>query len=300
MIVELYRRAVYFLQNFFSPEKMLFILWGALKIITIIILAKIALVLGYILVDKIVRPVNGKNGKIFFDPYRVETLNALLKNGLRYVVYFLAGTIILSVLGYPVTTLIAGAGVVGLAVGFGAQNLVRDIITGFFILFENQFSVGDHVEVAGVEGIVKEIGLRTTRIQSFSGALHIIPNSKIEEVTNYITDSIRVMVDVDVAYEENISRVIEVLKVLMEEIRLEHSEIVEGPTVLGVQELGSSSVVIRILARTKPMEQWSIERILKKKIKERFDREGIEIPYPRQVLISKKISEGGDLHADED
>lgn len=222
---------------------------------------------------------------------RRNTLILLLRSALRYVIYFISSIIILSIFNVPVASLLAGAGIIGLAVGFGAQSLVKDIINGFFILFEDQFAVGDYIKVASVDGVVEELGLRTTRLRSFAGEIHIIPNGEINQVTNYSSGNMRVMVDVGVAYEEKPSQVIDVLEELAGEIALEKSEVItDGPTVLGVQELAVSSVVIRIWAKVKPMEQWQVARYIRQRIKERLDERGIEIAYPHVVLLSKEGS----------
>lgn len=256
------------------------------KILATLIIARIILRFGYLLVDKFLKAE--KEGKIKFDERKIKTLAVLLKSVLKYVIYFIAGVTVLRVFGIPTESIIATAGIGGLAIGFGAQNLVRDVITGFFILFEDQFSVGDYIETAGLTGFVEEMGLRVTKLRSFSGELHIIPNGEINKVTNHTRGNIRALVDVDIAYEEDIDRALKTLNEICQQIAREREDIVEGPTVLGVQELGSSSVVIRIIAKTIPLQQWSVERELRKRIKETFDERGIEIPYPRRVVIQQK------------
>ncbi len=139
---------------------------------------------------------------------RNKTLKIVLKSGVRYTLYFLAVTMALEIMGIPTTSILAGAGVLGLAVGFGAQSLVTDVITGFFILFEKQFAVGDYIRTAGVEGIVDEIGLRVTKIKNFDGDLHIIPNGNIKQVTNLTANARRVLVDVPIDYDESITRLL--------------------------------------------------------------------------------------------
>jgi len=256
------------------------------KILATLIIARIILKFGYLLVDKFLKAE--KEGKIKFDERKIKTLAVLLKSVLKYVIYFIAGVTVLRVFGIPTESIIATAGIGGLAIGFGAQNLVRDVITGFFILFEDQFSVGDYIETAGLTGFVEEMGLRVTKLRSFSGELHIIPNGEIKKVTNHTRGSIRALVDVDIAYEEDIDRALKTLNEICQQMAREREDIVEGPTVLGVQELGPSSVVIRIIAKTVPLQQWSVERELRKRIKETFDERGIEIPYPRRVIIQQK------------
>mgnify|MGYP000277031493 CR=1 FL=1 len=218
---------------------------------------------------------------------RAQTLAAVLKSVMRYSIDFIAIVTVLRLFKVDTTSILAGAGIVGLAVGFGAQNLVRDIITGFFIIFEDQFGVGDYITATGLSGTVEELGLRITRLRDFGGELHIIPNGIIDKVTNHSRGAMRALVDVSVAYEEDIDHVLQVLTGVSRKMAEERKEIIaEGPTPLGVINFGPSEVVIRIVAKARAMAQWEVERELRKRIKEAFDREGIEIPYARQVWIS--------------
>ncbi len=282
-----------FFTNFAVQGNRLFssvILWNILiksvYALMVILGAVLIIRVGNKFIDKLIKEEEGKEIR------RKNTLMLLLKSVLKYTVYFFAGIIILSIFGLPVTSLIAGAGIFGLAIGFGGQSLVKDIINGFFILFENQFSVGDYVETAGQEGIVEELGLRTTIIRNFAGQVHIIPNGEIGQVTNYSEGKMRVLVDVGISYDENPSEAINKLEELCQIIAQEKEDILlEGPTVLGVQELADSSVVLRILAKVKPMEQWAMGRYIKQRVKEYLDEVGIEIAYPHLVLLSKGDNE---------
>lgn len=223
---------------------------------------------------------------------RRKTLILLLESISKYTLYFVTIIIVLSIFGIPVTSLLAGAGILGLAVGFGAQKLVEDVISGFFILIEDQFAVGDFVEIAGKTGIVQEIGFRTTIIRNTAGELYVIPNGEIRQVTNYsVAEDIRLMVDVTIPYEENPKRAIAELEKLCTMVREEKKDILtSGPTVLGVQDLSSNGVVLRLMARTKPMEHWGMGRHLRQRIKEHFDEVGIRIAYPHFVLASNSLS----------
>ncbi|AEG17030.1 MscS Mechanosensitive ion channel [Desulfofundulus kuznetsovii DSM 6115] len=255
-----------------------------IKILLILVLAFIVMRLGDAAVERFFNNWN-KLGPV--DGRRAQTLRTLLKSGLRYTIYFIVMVTILNLFGVRVEAILAGAGVVGLAVGFGAQNLVRDVITGFFLLLEDQFAVGDYITASGVSGTVEEMGLRVTRLRDFGGELHIIPNGQITQVTNHSRGNMRALVEVGVAYEENLDRVTAVLQQVCEQTARDMAGIIaEGPHVLGVVNFGQSDVVIRIIAYTKPMQQWYVERELRRRIKEAFDREGIEIPYPRRVVLS--------------
>lgn len=268
-------------------------LWGAKVLIILLTLgaARIVMSLGYILIERVFE-VQYIPGKIGFDERKKNTLKALLKSVLRYAIYFIAAITILDELNVPVAAVLSAAGILGLAVGFGAQNLVRDIITGFFILFEDQFSVGEYIETAGVGGIVEEVGLRSTKLRDWGGQLHIIPNGEITKVTNHNRGSMRALVEVGIAYEEDINHALKVLGEIAKGMARDYAHVIrEGPDVLGIVNFGQSEVLVRIIAKTKPMEQWAVERELRRRIKETFDKEGIEIPYPRRVYIQPTDNE---------
>ena len=252
-------------------------------ILTIAIIGKI----GVRLIDSLMRPDRLPGT---WDERRVNTLRGLARSLLKYSLYFIGGVMLLDELGVPTTSILAGAGILGLAVGFGAQNLVRDVITGFFILFEDQFAVGDYVTVSGVTGTVNEMGLRVTRVQSWTGEMHIIPNGKIEQVTNYSRGGMGVLLEVNVAYEVDLDQAIDVINIDCHDMAQEKADqVVEEPQVLGVTELSSSGATIQIFGKVNPMEQWGFARELRKRIKEAFDREGIEIPYPHRVLLYRQV-----------
>ncbi|HSU80148.1 MAG TPA: mechanosensitive ion channel family protein, partial [Candidatus Angelobacter sp.] len=223
---------------------------------------------------------------------RVYTLEKLLLNIFSYVLFFILIMIVFEVLGIHTTSLLAGASVIGLAVGFGAQGLVSDIVTGFFILLEQQIDVGDYVTVSGFDGIVEEVGLRTTRLRSFDGTLHFIPNRQIVTLSNHSRGNMRALVDIGIAYDADIDKAITVVQSVCEQLAVNNENIIEGPNVLGVQTLGTSDVVLRVIAQTKNGEQWAVERQLKKEIKEAFDQNGIEIPFPHQVFVHKNVNQG--------
>lgn len=256
------------------------------RVIIILVLAKVAIKVLKSVVTRIFS--SRRHLKMTIDEARVNTLESLMTSVIKYTVYFIAGTTILNAIGVQVGAMIATAGVGGLALGFGAQNLVRDVITGFFILFENQFSVGDYVEVDGSGGIVEEMALRVTKVRDFNGDLHIVPNGAITHVVNKSSGKMRAWVNISIAYEEDIERALEVLREESEKLAASDDRILEGPIVLGVTNLGDSDVVLSALAKTRPMEQWAIEREMRKAYKLAFDRKGIEIPYPRRVVYQRQ------------
>ncbi|WP_242620451.1 mechanosensitive ion channel family protein [Senegalia massiliensis] len=263
------------------------VLSTVLQVILILFIAGTFIAIVKKLIDRFFD--NRKNSNFNkMDGAKADTLSSTAKSVSKYVIYFIAGISILESFGVDTKGIIAAAGIGAIAIGFAAQNLVEDIITGFFILFEDQFSVGDYIAVDGIDGTVEELGLRVTKIRGFDGALNIIPNRKIEIVTNKIRGKMRALVDVGIAYEEDIDKAIEVIKRVAEEYKEENEDILEGPTVLGVSNLGSSDVVISVVAKTKPMSQWGVERELRRRIKNTFDKEGIEIPYQKRVIYNKK------------
>lgn len=218
---------------------------------------------------------------------RIITLQKLVVNLFSYVLIFVFAGIVFKQFGLEIGTLIAGAGVVGLAIGFGAQGLVSDVVTGFFILLEKQMEVGDYVTIGGVDGIVEEVGLRTTHIRAFDGTLNYMPNREISTIANHTRGNMRALVDIGIAYEENIDKALVVLQDACDKVKDKNPSIMEGPNVLGVHMLGSSEVVIRIISKTINGEQWAVERELRKALKEALDANGIEIPYPHQVQVEK-------------
>ena len=263
-------------------------LWGEglLKIILIMIISKFVIHLGKIAIENIFK-VRQRSSMLRVSERRQATLMKLLQNVLTYAIYFIATLMVLSTLSINVSAILAGAGIVGLAVGFGAQSLVKDIITGFFIIFEDQFSVGDFIRVGQFEGTVQEIGLRTTKIKNWTGELHIIPNGNILEVTNFSLNNSVAVIDISVAYEENIQRVEQLIQDLLVTLQDKYEDIVQSPELLGVQNLGNSEVTIRVTAETLPMRHTYIARQLRKEIKLCLDEHGIEIPFPRMVMYSR-------------
>lgn len=265
-----------------SAETVLYYIEKVLEIIKIILFAVITLKLGKTTINKLF--ASGAN--IPVQERRIVTLRSILHSLLKYSVYFVSGYMLIKEFYKNADAILAGAGIVGLAVGFGAQNLVRDVITGFFILLEDQFAVGEYVTAAGVSGIVEEMGFRVTKLRDFTGELHIVPNGIIQQVTNHHRGSMRALVDVTVAYEEDVDKAIAVLQEVAQQVKAGMEEIiVEGPEVLGVVSVQANGITIRMIARTKPMEQWRVEREIRRIAKLVFDREGMQLPYPKQVTI---------------
>ncbi|WP_102347703.1 mechanosensitive ion channel family protein [Bacillus sp. Marseille-P3661] len=256
----------------------------ALKVIGIFLAFIIVKAIGKKLLE---RTFNKLSNRKDISEGRALTLQRLAENIFSYVLIFILVATLFSIFGLSVASLIAGAGIVGLAVGFGAQGLVSDVVTGFFLLLEKQIDVNDYVTVGSIDGVVEVVGLRTTQIRSFDGTLNFIPNRDITSVRNHSRGNMRALVDIGIAYDVNIDQAIEVMQAACDRVAAESSVIAEGPSVIGVQALGSSDVVLRVIAKTQNGEQWGVERELRKTIKEAFDANGIEIPFPHQVYINK-------------
>lgn len=256
------------------------------KIIVIFIIARIVIAMLKRFITKLfASKVSERNG---LSNERKNTLTSLLNNLTSHIVFFIAILIIFSELGFPIGPILAGAGVVGLAIGFGSQQIVKDVITGFFIIYEDQYSVGDFISTSGYTGRVQDIGLRATKIKEWTGQIHFIPNGDIAQVTNFSKENSMAVLDIGVSYDEKISQVEQVLIELLNEVYAQEEDMIEQPTIIGVQDLADSDVVLRVAALCKPVTHWAIARKLRRHIKDRFDERGIEIPYPQMVTYRRE------------
>ena len=218
---------------------------------------------------------------------RAQTIASLLASFALVAVVTVTLLTVLSTFDVEIGPLLASVGVLGLAVSFGAQSLVKDVITGTFMLIEGQFGIGDVVRIGGVAGLVEKITLRTTILRDIDGAVHIIPNGTIDRVTNLTKTWSRAVLDIGVAYKEDIDRVLAVMRDLMREFHEDDQWgplLVEPPEVAGVQELADSAVIVRITIKTLPLKQWEVAREARRRIKNRLDAENIEIPFPHTTF----------------
>lgn len=218
---------------------------------------------------------------------RARTLLPLAQTALKIVLVVLVVMVVLAEIGVNITPLLAGAGVVGLAVGFGAQKLVQDVITGWFILMEDTISVGDVAEVAGHAGLVERINIRTIRLRDLSGVVHTIPFSTVDAVKNFTKDFSYYLFEVGVAYREDTDEVVDVLRALDEEMRNDPdygSDILEPLEVMGVDRFEDSAVIVRVRTKTRPLRQWAVGREFNRRMKKVFDEKGIEIPFPHRTI----------------
>ena len=263
--------------------------WSSfIAVIIIFIIAKVILIVLSKVIEKSFTPLKKiKNYRIKLQ--RAKTIIPLLQNICRYIIYFIATVMALKEFGIDTTAIIASAGVVGLAVGFGAQSLVKDFISGAFIFFEGTISVGDVITVGEHSGTVEAINLRNIHLRKFSGELRIIPNGDVNNFGNFNKGFTRAIVEVGVAYEQDVEVGIKALEEIADKWAKKNQDIVlESPTVQGIISLGSSELVLRVIIKVKPMTHWGAERELKRKIINEFSKKGIEIPFPRQVVYLKK------------
>jgi small-conductance mechanosensitive channel len=221
---------------------------------------------------------------------RARTLTRVIHSTAVVALATIVVLMLLLELGVDVSPLIAGAGVAGVAVGLGAQTLIKDVIGGFFILLEDQFSVGDVIKVGDIAGGVEKMTLRATFLRDLEGTLHIIPNGEIRIVSNRTKDWSRAVLDLGVAYEEDIGRAMAALGEIGREFYRDEEFaplLLEEPTVSGLEALGDWAMTIRIMVKTKPGKQWDVARELRCRVKESFEQEGIEMPYPRQEVLMR-------------
>lgn len=219
---------------------------------------------------------------------RVNTLWRVIRSLFAATVVVIVVLTIMSIWGIPIGPLVAVGTVVGVALGFGAQNVVSDFIAGFLIVAEDQFSIGDVVTIADVTGTVQEIQFRVTVLRDLEGRVHYVPNGKIGVATNYTQEFSQVIVDVSVAYKEDVDHVMDVLQSELEDFAASPEwaeQMLKAPVILGVNELGDYSVDIRVLFVTTPDDRWSVKREFLRRVKKRLDAESIEIPFPHLTVL---------------
>ncbi len=218
---------------------------------------------------------------------RAETMAGVFQSVITVVVIAVVGTMILSEIGVNIAPIIASAGIIGIALGFGAQSLVRDFLAGIFIFMEDQYGVGDVVDLGEATGSVEAVTLRMTRLRDVNGIVWFVPNGEIVRVGNQSKNWSRAVIDVGVGYSEDLARVQQVLREIAHDMWEDEDYkgiIIEEPEVTGVEMLAADSVTIRVMVKTAPLQQWAVARTLRQRIKARFDHEGIEIPFAQRVV----------------
>lgn len=267
------------MENLFKPDLLLVVGYKGLRIVAIVVVAVFAARLSGLLIEHLFHPPEG--AKKFLEEKRARTLSALLKTIIRYTIYFLAAILILQEFSIDTTSIIAGASIIGLAVGVGAQGFVKDFITGFLIIFEDQYAVGDYIVSDAMAGTVEELTFRVTKLRDASGILHIIPNSTISRISNYTRGHMQAVINIPVSYGADIDKVITLLEQAAREIA-RMPEVQEGPRVIGVVDLRPGEVIVRVVAKTVPLEQVKIETAFRHKTKVLFEQ--ARIPAPESFL----------------
>ncbi|NCS98595.1 mechanosensitive ion channel family protein [Candidatus Parcubacteria bacterium] len=260
----------------------------------------ILLVVGFI-IYKFIRPVITKiiRKAVTEDPHltkeeevrREDTLIKIVTGTVKIATIIFVALMILSEFGIDIGPLIAGAGVVGLALGFGGQYLVKDIITGLFIILENQYRVGDVVKIAGIAGLVEDVSLRVTILRDLDGTVHHIPHGDITTVSNMAKGFSRVNLNIGVSYNTDIEKVKEVINRVGNELAEDpdfKENIIDAPKYVRIDSFDDSSISIKILGETKPLAQWEIAGEMRARLKKAFDEEGVEIPFPQMVIHQDK------------
>ena len=261
------------------------LLWNLAAVCVILLIAKFVMGLVSRGTSRVMR--DARYHKEEGQGRRVDTLMTLVRSVARYAIYFFAILLVLDQFGFakPLSALIAAAGVGSLAIGFGAQNLVKDVVTGFFMIFENQFSVGDYIQIDNDVGTVEATAMRVTYLRTFKGEQVIIPNGTITRVINYTRGCSVAQITISTAYEADTRQVLNIIQEAVDTYAAQNPDLVlEAPVVQGITALAASSVDIGVICKTPAMSQWQVERGLRLAIKETFDRKGVEFPYPRMVL----------------
>jgi small-conductance mechanosensitive channel len=268
---------------------------SGLKIFLILILTLVAIKAIQIVLDR----VFGRLFKIAEDDIEIkkrsDTLKSVSRNLLNITIVVVALLMILPELGVKIGPILAAAGVVGVAVGFGAQQLVRDLINGFFILLDDQIRVGDVVQIADKGGLVENVNLRMVTLRDLAGNVHFVRNGEITVVTNMTKEYSRYVFDIGVAYREDVDEVIEAIKQVDEDLRndpLFKYNILEPIEILGLDQFAASSVIIKARTKTKPIQQWSVAREFNRRLKKKFDELNIEIPFPHTTLYMGQDKDG--------
>ena len=218
---------------------------------------------------------------------RAKTMGSLLKSIITGVIFAMVTIMALSEVGLDVAPLIASAGIIGVALGFGAQSLVKDFLSGIFMIFEDQYGVGDVIDAGEASGSVEAVGLRVTRLRDVNGTVWYVRNGEILRIGNMSQNWARTVLDIRVGYDEDLYRVRDILKDVAHDLWEDEDfkgKIIEEPEVWGVESLDPESVLVRVTLKTAPLEQWEIAREMRERIKARFDHEGIEIPLPQRVV----------------
>ncbi len=280
--------------NLYFQKILDWLLKSGIHILFILIFALIALKVSKILSKRLVHLVVRQKEDVEFQK-RTQTLVSIVWHAASLGILLIAAMMVLKEFGVEIGPMLAAAGIVGLAVGFGAQSLVKDVISGFFILLEDQIRVGDVVQIAGKGGLVEKISLKTTILRDLSGNVHYVPNGQIDVVTNMTKEFSRYVFDIGVAYREDVDEVMEVIKEVDEELRNDPAfkdDILEPIEIMGLDQFANSAVIIKARTTTKPIQQWRVGREFNRRLKKKFDERKIEIPFPHITLYMGQDKKG--------
>lgn len=256
------------------------------KLLLVAILTIAAMKGSRLFTKRLFEHLKKRSSDLEFDK-RAETLQSIMRSVLDGVLLLVVGMIILDLIGIDVKPLLAAAGVVGLAVGFGAQKLVEDVISGFFILLDNQIRVGDVVQIGDKVGSVERVNIRLVTLRDLAGNVHFIRNGSIGVVSNMTRDYSRYVFDIGVAYREDTDAVVKIIKEVDEELRADpvfKHAILEPIEILGLDKFADSAVIIKARTKTQPVKQWEVGREFNRRLKKAFEVKGIEIPFPQMTL----------------
>jgi small conductance mechanosensitive channel len=268
---------------------------SGLRIFLILILTLVAVKACQILMDRLFHKLFRNHEDDAEIQKRSDTLKSVARNMLNMTIVVVALLMILKEIGIEIGPILAAAGVVGIAVGFGAQQLVKDVIQGFFILLDDQIRVGDVVQIAGKGGLVENVNLRMITLRDLAGNVHFVRNGEITVVTNMTKEYSRYVFDIGVAYRENVDEVIKVIKQVDEDLRNDMAykyDILEPIEILGLDQFADSAIVIKARTKTKPIRQWAVAREFNRRLKKKFDELNIEIPFPHTTLYLGQDKDG--------
>ena len=280
-------------KGFFEPS-LQWLLASGIRILIIVILTFIALRMVRLISSRIFTKISeGEKDREI--QKRFETLSAVIRYVFNITIISISVIMVLGELGVKIGPILAAAGIVGLAIGFGAQSLVQDVISGFFILLENQIRVGDVVQVVDKSGLVEKVNLRMVVLRDLAGNVHYVRNGQIQTVTNMTKDYGRYVFEIGIAYREDVDEVIEIVKQVDEELRNDPvfmGDILEPIEILGLDQFADSAVIIKARTKTKPIQQWTVGREFNRRLKMKFDEKGIEIPFPHLTLYLGQDKQG--------
>ncbi len=279
------------IKSFFDPK---YLSIEALHIFIILVVAWLLMKLSRKLI-KAFRDYMGSRASSIEGNKRIETLALVLRHISTVVISLVAGMLVLSEIGISIAPILGAAGVAGIVIGFGAQSLIKDYFNGFFILIENQIRQGDVVEVCTKTGLVEDITMRYVSLRDYEGSVHYIPNGLITTVTNKSRGYVYAVIDVSIAYRENIDDVCNVMREVAEELladKVFSTRILENIDIAGIQEWADSAIILRCRFKTVALEQWSVRREFLRRLKQAFDARGIEIPLPHLTLYAGQDKHG--------